>query len=217
MADPGFPGGANLKGGSVNLLFGKMIVKNCMKMKEIKPTWGTYVPRAPLGSATVPVGTVAGRCVKKLHSGETCVKRKESQSVTLSLAFSSTNPERWFRHRTRYLYNKSGRNRSVGTDFSEFHHSMARIGTSDHRPCFTQKMCVNYPCYLRLFKRAFRVRTRRSGFATAPPMDTMNLTGIFFWPISRKSIKAWRESELLITMPEKHLSFITKLIISNFL
>ena len=43
---------------------------------------------------------------------------------------------------------------------------------------------------------------RRSGFATAPPMDTMNLTGIFFWPISRKSIKAWRESELLITMPE---------------
>ena len=95
MADPGFPGGANLKGGSVNLLFGKMIVKNCMKMKEIKPTWGTYVPRAPLGSATVPVGTVAGRCVKKLHSGETCVKRKESQSVTLSLAFSSTNPERW--------------------------------------------------------------------------------------------------------------------------
>ena len=46
MADPGFPtGGANPRGKSANLLFGKSCAENCMENK-------TFGPPPPLGSAT---------------------------------------------------------------------------------------------------------------------------------------------------------------------
>ena len=49
MADPGFPrGGTNSKNEDINLLFGQVSPKNCMKMKE----FGLGAFLVPLRSAT---------------------------------------------------------------------------------------------------------------------------------------------------------------------
>ena len=81
---------------------------------------------------------------------------------------------------------------------------MAQIRTSNYHTYIMNKMHTNVTERY-LFKFIVNIITCNTGLATAPPIGTMKRIGIFFWPISRKSTNAWRESELRITMPEIYL------------
>ena len=125
-----------------------------------------------------------------------------SQSFTRKICF--TNPQHWLGYCTRNLYNESGWYYGTGTYFTKLHYSMAQIRTSNYHSCIMNKIHTNVTERY-LMKVTVNILTCSSGLATAPPMGTMKRMGIFFWPISRKSINAWRESELRITMPEIYL------------
>ena len=64
VADPGFPwSDANSKGRNEKLLFGQLVHKNCIKMKEIGPRGEAHTWRPPLDPPMLIIGSTTVKAV----------------------------------------------------------------------------------------------------------------------------------------------------------